>query len=136
VSEQETRQECFPPLGQEALQEVLWPQERESAVSSACGFIAAAKAWAAVNQEAGDLPSRNSLLIFVAAKEFVALDGGNHADGAFFARLGALYATEAPDAYWSGQGDLVGEGQKNLNGRAFPNILRKKEIDTAGADVP
>jgi hypothetical protein len=136
VSEQETRQECFPPLGQEALQEVLWPQERESAVSSACGFIAAAKAWAAVNQEAGDLPSRNSLLIFVAAKEFVALDGGNHADGAFFARLGALYPTEAPDAYWSGQGDLVGEGQKNLNGRAFPNILRKKEIDTAGADVP
>jgi len=89
-----------------------------------------------VNQEARDFPSRNSLLIFVAAKEFVALNGGNHADCAFFARLGALHAAEAADAYRSGQSDLVGKGQKNLNGRAFPDILGKEEVDATGADVP
>src|ERR1700731_5265271 len=74
----------------------------------------------------GDLASRNFLLFFVATKEFVALNGGNHADGAFFARLGALHAAEAADAYGSGQSDLVGKGQKNLHGRAFPDILGKE----------
>ena len=81
---QETLQECLPPRGQKAIKEFFLPQGRESAASSACGFFAAAKDRAAVNQEAGDFPSRNSLLLFVAAKEFVALDGGNHADRAFF----------------------------------------------------
>src|ERR1700674_4862412 len=76
------------------------------------------------------------LLFFVATKKFVALDGGNHADRAFFARLGALHAAQAADAYGSGEGDLVGKGQKNLHGRAFPDILGKEERDTAGADVP
>ena len=89
-----------------------------------------------MNQEARDFPSRNSLLIFVAAKEFVALNGGNHANCAFFARLGALHAAEAADPYRSGQSDLVRKGQKNLNGRAFPDILGKEEVDAAGADVP
>jgi hypothetical protein len=82
------------------------------------------------------MPSRNCLLFFVAAKEFVALDGGNHADGAFIARLGALHAAEAADAYRSGKSNLVRKRQKNLDGRAFPDILGKKEIDTAGADIP
>src|SRR5712692_10760870 len=99
-------------------------------------FLEAAKKWAAVNQEAGDFPSRNSLLFFVAAKEFVALDGGNDADGAFIARLGALHAAEAAHADRSGQSNLVGQGKKNLNGRAFTDILGKKEVDTAGANVP
>src|SRR5713226_1225065 len=80
-------------------------------------IFAAAKDRAAVNQEAGDFPSRKFLLFFVAAKEFVALDGGNHADRAFFARLGALHAAEAADAYRSGQSNLVGKGQKNLDRR-------------------
>src|SRR5713101_5960004 len=93
------------------------------------------KKWAAVNQEAGDFASRNSLLFVVAAKEFVALDGGNNADGAFFASLGALHAAEAAHADRSGQSDLVGKSQKNLNGRAVPDILGEKEVDTAGADV-
>src|SRR5438445_8828419 len=43
------------PRGQEALQEVLWPQERESVASSACGFFAASKKWAVVNRGAGGL---------------------------------------------------------------------------------
>ena len=98
--------------------------------------FAAATDRAAVNQEAGDFPSRSSLLVFLAAKEFIALNGGNHTDGAFFARLGALHAAEATDAYRSGQSNLVGQGQKNLDRRAFPDILRKKEVDTAGTDIP
>ena len=81
------------------------------------------KKWAAVNQEAGDFPSRNTLLFFVAAKEFVALDSGDHADGAFIAGLGALHAAKATDAYRSGQSNLVGESQKNLDRGAFPDIL-------------
>src|SRR5712692_9989068 len=99
-------------------------------------IFAAAKDRAAVNQEAGDFPSRSSLLFFVAAKDLVELNGGNHADGAFIAGLGALHAAEATDPYRSGQSNLVGEGQKNLNRRAFPDILGKKEVDNAGADVP
>jgi hypothetical protein len=42
---------------QKPVQESLWPQGRESAASLACGFFAAAKDRAAVNQEAGDFPS-------------------------------------------------------------------------------
>jgi len=131
-------------------------RQRQSVASSACGFFAAALDRAAVNQEAGDFASRNSLLFcvaaekprllrraaakillfFFAAKEFVALDSGDYADGAFIAGLGALHAAKATDAYRSGQSNLVGQGQKNLDRRAFPNILGKKEVDTAGADVP
>jgi hypothetical protein len=136
LQDQETAQECFPPLGQKAVQEILLPQGGESIASSACGFFAASKIGAIVNQGAGDLASRNFLLFFVATKKFVALDGGNHADRAFLSRLGALHAAEAADAYGSGQSDLVGKGQKNLHGRAFPDILRKEEVDTAGTDVP
>jgi hypothetical protein len=57
VSEQETRHEFLLPRGQAELQILLWPQVSESAESLACGFFAAAKAWAGVNQEAGDFPS-------------------------------------------------------------------------------
>jgi hypothetical protein len=56
-----------------------------------------------------------NLLFFVAAQEFIALDGGNYADGAFIARLGALDAAEAAYADGSCQGDLVRQGQKNFN---------------------
>jgi hypothetical protein len=136
VSEQESRQEFFLLRGQEAFQEIVLPQGLASVAKFGLRIFAAANPWAGVNQEAGNFPSRNSLLLFVAAKEFVSLDGGNHADGSFVARLGALHAAEAADANGSGQSDLVGKGQKNLNGRAFPDILGKKEIDTAGADVP
>jgi hypothetical protein len=99
---QKRAQECFPPQGQKIIQEFLLPQGRESVASSACGFFATATDRAAVNQKAGDFASRSFLLFFVAAKEFVALDGGNHADGALFARLGALHAAKATDAYRSG----------------------------------
>jgi hypothetical protein len=82
VSEQETRQETFLPQGQEtfperfrpqaqkAIQEFFLPQGSEDAACLACGFFAAAKDWAAVNQEAGDFASRKSLL-FVAAENLV-----------------------------------------------------------------
>jgi hypothetical protein len=39
-------------------------------------IFAAAKDRAAVNQEAGDFPSRNSLLFFVAAEKLSSLRGG------------------------------------------------------------
>ena len=47
----------FPPRGRKAVQELLFTQVRESIASLACGFFAAAKDRAAVNQEAGDFPS-------------------------------------------------------------------------------
>jgi len=109
---------------------------RASAASSARGFFAAATDRAAVNREATASLLEILLLFFLAAKEFIALNGGHHADGAFFAGLGALYAAEAPDTYGSGQSNLVRQGEKNLDGRAFLDILGKKEVDTAGADVP
>jgi hypothetical protein len=56
-----------------------------------------------------------TLLFFFAAQEFVALDGGNYANGAGIARLGALNAAEAAYAYGACQGDLVRQGQKNFN---------------------
>ncbi len=118
---QETAREWFPPQGQKIIQEFLLAQGCADVGDSACGFFAAATDWAAVNQEAGDFASRNSLLFVVAAKEFVALNGGNHADGALFTGLGALHAAEATDAYRASQSDFVGQGQKNLNRRAFPS---------------
>jgi hypothetical protein len=85
-----------------------------------------------------ELPFRFSskLFFFVAAQKFVALDGGNYADGAFVARLCALDAAEA--AYTNGpcQCDFVGQGEKNFNGRAFLYIFLEEEVDTAGTDIP
>ena len=126
----------LPAARAKTVQELLLPHGSKCAGILACGFFAATKDRAALNREAGTTPPENFLLFFVATKEFVALDGSNHADRAFFARLGALHAAKAADAYGAGQGDLVGKSQKNLNGRAFPDILGKEEVDTAGADVP
>src|SRR5438034_7702466 len=81
-------------------------------------------------------PSQKLLFVFVAAKEFVALDGRNHADGAFITRFGALHAAKAADPYRSSHGNFVGKRQKNLDGRAFLDILGKKKVDAARADVP
>jgi|SRR5712691_3562089 len=51
----------------------------------------------------GELPMpAENLLFFVASHELVALDGGDHTNRAFFARLGALYTPEASDADRSG----------------------------------
>jgi hypothetical protein len=98
---QETAQECSSPQGQKIIQEFLFRKAAKALQFQPADFAAATDR-AAVNQEAGDFPSRSSLLVFLAAKEFIALNGGNHTDGAFFARLGALHAAEATDAYWSG----------------------------------
>jgi len=87
-----------------------------------------------VDLGSGDFPALQDavtpgakLLSFVAAQEFVALDGGNYADGAFVTRLRALDAAEA--AYTDGpcQSDLVGQGEKNFNGRAFLHIFWRKK---------
>jgi len=66
---------------------------------------------------------------FVAAKEFVALDGGDHARRRLSsARLGALHAAEAADAYRSGQSDLVGQSQQNLErGEPSRTSLERKK---------
>jgi len=61
------------------------------------------------------------------AKELVALDGGNHADGAFFARLGALHAAEAADAYRSGQSDLIGRVRRISTGEPSLTSLERKK---------
>src|SRR2546425_7601354 len=126
----------LPATRQKIIQEFLLPQGREGVASPTLRIFCRRNRSGDCEPGSGDFPSRSSLLFFLAAKEFVTLDSGNHADGAFFARLGALHAAEAADAYRSGQSNLVGQGQKNLNRRAFPHVLGKKEVDTAGADVP
>jgi len=73
--------------------------------------------------------------IFRAAEEFVPLDRGDDANGAFVARLGPLDAAKAAHAHGTRQGDFVRQGQKNFDGRAFANVFGKKEVDTARADV-
>src|SRR6202008_4692129 len=70
------------------------------------------------------------------AKKLVALDRGDYTHGAFFARLGALHAAKAADAHGAGHGNFVGQGQENLDRRAFFDVLGKIEIDTARANVP
>jgi hypothetical protein len=73
--------------------------------------------------------------VLVAAEKLVALDGGNHADGALVARLGPLNAAKATHAHGTCEGDLVGQSQKDFDGRAFPEVLGKEEIHTAGTHV-
>jgi hypothetical protein len=81
--------------------------------------------------------SQETLLpdVLVAAQKFVTLDGGNHADGALIARLGSLNASEATHAHGACEGDLVRQGEKNFDGRAFPDVLGKEEVNTAGTHV-
>ena len=90
-------------------------------------------------QETCEELAKNSFVlglgVFVATEKFVALDRGDHANGAFVAGLGALDAAEATHAYWASQSDFVRQGQENLDGRAFPYVLGKKEVNTARADV-
>src|SRR5579859_7698751 len=50
-------------------------------------------------------------------------------------RGSALHAAEAAHAYRTRHGDLVGQGQKNLDGRALAHVLGKEKVDAAGADV-
>jgi hypothetical protein len=74
-------------------------------------------------------------VVFLTAEKFVALDGGDNADGAFVAGLGALHAAEAAHADRPSQSDFVREGEKNFDGRAFPDVLGKKKVNTARRDV-
>src|SRR5215470_12361986 len=76
-----------------------------------------------------------SLLVFVSAQKFVALDGGDYANRLAVARLSALNPAEAADANRPGHSDLVRKRQKDFDGRAFLDILGKVEIDTAGTDI-
>jgi len=75
------------------------------------------------------------LRFFVAAQEFVPLDRGNDANRAFVAGLGPLHAAKATHAHRASESDLVGQSQKDFDGRAFPDVFRKKEVDAARADV-
>src|SRR5205814_742390 len=76
-----------------------------------------------------------SLVIFVAAQKFVALDCGNDANRGLVARFGALNPAEATDTNRSGQSDLVRERQKDLDGGAFLDVFGEVKVDPAGANV-
>jgi hypothetical protein len=102
-----------------------------------CVFFTAALAFAVraatplLLQKSGE----RLLRVVLAAEKFVALDRGDYADGAFVAGLGALHAAEAAHADRASQCDFVREGEKNFDGRAFPDVFGKKEVDTARRDV-
>jgi hypothetical protein len=96
------------------------PQGAENPGSLACGIFAALEISRGVASRRcfgkRGLPfSKKTLLFLFAAQEFVALDGGNYANGAFIARFRALDAAEAAYAHGTRQGDLVRQGQKNFN---------------------
>ena len=78
---------------------------------------------------------RLALFVFVAAKKFVALDGGYYANCAFVARFGALHTAQAADANGSSQRDFVGQSEQNLYGGTFFYVFGEEEIDAAGADI-
>jgi hypothetical protein len=127
---------CPPPqCASKKLVEKLFAAGVRSPGSSACGFFSRRKF------SGGRVPGRGivfpakNLFIFVAAEKLVALNGGDDADGAFVAGLGALNAAEAAYTHGAGKSDLVGKSQKNFNRRAFLDIFLKEEVDTAGADV-
>jgi hypothetical protein len=73
--------------------------------------------------------------VLVAAEKFVALNGGNDADGTRVARLGPLNAAQATHADGTCEGDLVRQSQKDFDGRAFPDVLGKEKVYTAGTHV-
>jgi hypothetical protein len=75
------------------------------------------------------------LLIFVGAQKFVALDGGDDANGAFVASFGALHAAEAAYADWASHGDLVGECQQDFDCCAFFNVFGKEKVHATRADI-
>ncbi len=75
------------------------------------------------------------LCLFVAAEEFVALNGRYDSDGAFVARLGSLYSAKAADAHGTCQGNFVRQGQKNFDRRPLAHILGKEEVNSARTDV-
>jgi hypothetical protein len=103
-----------------------------------CVFFAAALAAFAVGAVTPLLLQKSGerlLRVILTAEKFVALDGGDYADGAFVAGLGALNAAEAAHADRTGQSDFVRKGEKNFDGRAFPDVLGKEEVNTARRDV-
>jgi hypothetical protein len=79
--------------------------------------------------------SQRLVSFFVAAQEFVALNGRDYANLAFIAGFRALNASQATHAHWAGQSDFVGQGQQDFDGGAFLDILGEQEIDAAGANV-
>jgi hypothetical protein len=74
-------------------------------------------------------------IVFVAAQKLVALDRSNHAHRGVVARFGTLNSTEATDADWSGQGDLVGKRQEDFDGGTFLDVLGEVKINPAGTYV-
>ena len=106
---------------QETRENLLGHRVAEIAGAQPAGFLPRRRFRAALFGEAGTsrrqkarpftaLRNFTTLLFFVAAKEFVALDGGNYADGAFIARLRALDTAEAAYADRACQGDLIRQG--------------------------
>src|SRR5712664_2820139 len=77
----------------------------------------------------------NLLFVFLGAQKFVALDGGDDANGALVARFGALNTSEATNANGSCKGDFVRQGEEDFDRRSLLHILGQEEVDPAGADV-
>src|ERR1700730_10803676 len=76
------------------------------------------------------------LFIFVAAQEFVPLDGRHDANRALVARFRPLNSSEATDPDRSREGNFIRQGQQDFDWRAFFYILGQEEVDPARADVP
>src|SRR5712664_148272 len=73
--------------------------------------------------------------VILGAQKFVALDGGDDANGALVARFGALNASEATNPNGSCKGDFVRQGEEDFDRRSLLHILGQEEVDPAGADV-
>jgi hypothetical protein len=60
---------------------------------------------------------------------------GDDSNRIFVARFGPLYAAQAAYPYRARQGDLIREGEKNLNGRPLLHIFGEKEVHPARANI-
>jgi hypothetical protein len=74
--------------------------------TAALGAFAVGAATPMLLQKSGE----RLLRVILTAEKFVALDGGDYADGAFVAGLGALNAAEAAHTNRTSQSDFVREG--------------------------
>jgi hypothetical protein len=72
---------------------------------------------------------------FFTAQKFVALNCSHYAYGAFFARFGALHASETAHTHWTCQSNFIRKSQEYFNSRTFFYVFLKEKIHSAGADI-
>ena len=76
-----------------------------------------------------------NLLHFFRAQKFVTLDSGYDSYRSLISRFGPLYTAQATDPDRAREGNFIGQGQQYLDGRTFFNVLGKKKVHAARADV-